>query len=402
MRLATARDELVPLRDDRVRENPPYLTVVLLSRVITRIGTVADVHAGRRGGPVRLRPGVPAGLLPADQQRGPHPRERDLPGVRAPVRGRPRGWAPGGIVTYAADRIYEEVAYVAYHFHWSLDEHPRPRTRRAAALRGRDREHQHPDEPGTVTPMWRWPWRAQRTVQRSAASAASASTGDAGPPAGAPTHRRDEPPAWLGLPAIQRVTPDEPRLNLPESFTGSLAAWRDPSYLSPLGHLVGAGEPAGVLHGAVLPVPEPAPADPGTAGGTPADTLTSLPLVTPPPEARRTAPSLQRQIGCAGGAAAGRVARGTTGPGGARDGQPPADRAAGSAGTAPAGRRPAGRPGPADRRQRRARPDRRARGARDAREAGRADARAGRSAGGPRHVPRRTGRVPGRGRADGA
>lgn len=32
-------------------------------------------------------------------------------------------------MTYAADRIYEEVAYVAYHFHWSLEaildlEHP--------------------------------------------------------------------------------------------------------------------------------------------------------------------------------------------------------------------------------------------------------------------------------------
>ena len=46
MRLATARDELVPLRDDRVRENPAYLTVVLLGRVVTRIGTVTDVHAG--------------------------------------------------------------------------------------------------------------------------------------------------------------------------------------------------------------------------------------------------------------------------------------------------------------------------------------------------------------------
>jgi hypothetical protein len=46
MRLATARDELVPLRDDRVRENPAYLTVVLLARVITRIGDVGDVHAG--------------------------------------------------------------------------------------------------------------------------------------------------------------------------------------------------------------------------------------------------------------------------------------------------------------------------------------------------------------------
>jgi hypothetical protein len=46
MRLATARDELVPLRDDRVRENPAYLTVVLLGRVVTRIGTINDVHPG--------------------------------------------------------------------------------------------------------------------------------------------------------------------------------------------------------------------------------------------------------------------------------------------------------------------------------------------------------------------
>ncbi|MET8000876.1 hypothetical protein [Nonomuraea glycinis] len=46
MRLATARDELVPLRDDRVRENAAYLTVVLLGRVITRLGGITDVHAG--------------------------------------------------------------------------------------------------------------------------------------------------------------------------------------------------------------------------------------------------------------------------------------------------------------------------------------------------------------------
>lgn len=46
MRLATARDELVPLRDDRVRENPAYLSVVLLGRVVTRIGGVTDIHAG--------------------------------------------------------------------------------------------------------------------------------------------------------------------------------------------------------------------------------------------------------------------------------------------------------------------------------------------------------------------
>jgi hypothetical protein len=46
MRLATARDELVPLHDDRVRENPAYLSVVLLGRVVTRIGTITDVHPG--------------------------------------------------------------------------------------------------------------------------------------------------------------------------------------------------------------------------------------------------------------------------------------------------------------------------------------------------------------------
>jgi hypothetical protein len=46
MRLATARDELIPLRDDRVRQNPAFLTVVLLARVITRIGAIEDVHAG--------------------------------------------------------------------------------------------------------------------------------------------------------------------------------------------------------------------------------------------------------------------------------------------------------------------------------------------------------------------
>lgn len=28
----------------------------------------------------------------------------------------------GDLMTYAADELYEEVAYVAYHFHWSLDE----------------------------------------------------------------------------------------------------------------------------------------------------------------------------------------------------------------------------------------------------------------------------------------
>jgi hypothetical protein len=43
MRLATARDEIVPLQDYRVQANRAYLVIVLLSRVITKIGTVTDI-----------------------------------------------------------------------------------------------------------------------------------------------------------------------------------------------------------------------------------------------------------------------------------------------------------------------------------------------------------------------
>ena len=43
MRLATARDEIEPLRDATVRQNEAYLTVLLLARVVTRIGEVTDV-----------------------------------------------------------------------------------------------------------------------------------------------------------------------------------------------------------------------------------------------------------------------------------------------------------------------------------------------------------------------
>jgi hypothetical protein len=48
MRLATAMDEIIPMRDMRVKQNQAYLTVVLLSRVITRLGTLegADLHTG--------------------------------------------------------------------------------------------------------------------------------------------------------------------------------------------------------------------------------------------------------------------------------------------------------------------------------------------------------------------
>jgi hypothetical protein len=44
MRLATAADEILPLKDPRVKQNPAYLTVIVLSRVITRLGELTDVN----------------------------------------------------------------------------------------------------------------------------------------------------------------------------------------------------------------------------------------------------------------------------------------------------------------------------------------------------------------------
>lgn len=46
MRLATAMDEIAPLRDLRVKGNQAYLAVILLARVITRLGSLPEVNTG--------------------------------------------------------------------------------------------------------------------------------------------------------------------------------------------------------------------------------------------------------------------------------------------------------------------------------------------------------------------
>ena len=46
MRLATAMDEIVPLRDLRVKSNQGYLAIILLARVITRLGSLPDINTG--------------------------------------------------------------------------------------------------------------------------------------------------------------------------------------------------------------------------------------------------------------------------------------------------------------------------------------------------------------------
>lgn len=55
MRLATAADEILPLKDPRVQKNPAYLSVILLSRVVTRLGGIDTVT-----------PNVVEGLFAAD------------------------------------------------------------------------------------------------------------------------------------------------------------------------------------------------------------------------------------------------------------------------------------------------------------------------------------------------
>jgi hypothetical protein len=46
MRLATAMDEIAPLRDPRVKANQAYLVIILLARVITQLGTLDAVDTG--------------------------------------------------------------------------------------------------------------------------------------------------------------------------------------------------------------------------------------------------------------------------------------------------------------------------------------------------------------------
>ena len=46
MRLATAMDEITPLRDARVKGNEAYMSVMILSRVITKLGEMTNINTG--------------------------------------------------------------------------------------------------------------------------------------------------------------------------------------------------------------------------------------------------------------------------------------------------------------------------------------------------------------------
>jgi hypothetical protein len=42
--MSTAYDEIAPLKDPRVQANPGYLVIILLSRVVTKLGTLEHIH----------------------------------------------------------------------------------------------------------------------------------------------------------------------------------------------------------------------------------------------------------------------------------------------------------------------------------------------------------------------
>ena len=44
MRLSTAADEILPLKDPRVQSNPGYLTIIILSRVVTKLGGLQTIN----------------------------------------------------------------------------------------------------------------------------------------------------------------------------------------------------------------------------------------------------------------------------------------------------------------------------------------------------------------------
>ena len=57
MRLATAKDEIIPLQDFRVKNNRAYLVIILLSRVMTKLGELKEGE---------VNPGILEGLFSAD------------------------------------------------------------------------------------------------------------------------------------------------------------------------------------------------------------------------------------------------------------------------------------------------------------------------------------------------
>ena len=119
MRLATAADEILPLRDPRVQQNEAYLVVIVLARVITRLGFAAR----------RSITGVIEDLYASDLAYLQRLYEKfnasddDRAGARVPKsNGRQEQTAAedyrrgGSMKAYPVKSLYEEMAFIATTF----------------------------------------------------------------------------------------------------------------------------------------------------------------------------------------------------------------------------------------------------------------------------------------------
>jgi hypothetical protein len=79
----------------------------------------------------------------------------------------------------------------------------------------------------------RWPWQAADR--------------DAGDAEGQPRDDTPSPAGWAFLPPLSRTVGDQPTLTRTDSFTRSLPAWGNPSFMGPMSHLVSMDGPSGIL-----------------------------------------------------------------------------------------------------------------------------------------------------------
>ncbi|MCD5342357.1 hypothetical protein LR392_09005 [Arthrobacter sp. AK04] len=86
----------------------------------------------------------------------------------------------------------------------------------------------------------RWPWQRKRIEPPTDDAGRGLQQQAAAPP-------RVPPAGWAFLPPLQRTTTNMQLVSAPDHFTGALAAWGDPSFTSPMAHLVSTAAPAGII-----------------------------------------------------------------------------------------------------------------------------------------------------------
>lgn len=153
-----------------------------------------------------------------------------------------------------------------------------------------------------------WPWRKQAEPPAIGTGPADSTTtgntagnsADSGRPAGSGEQSVVRRPRadWQLVAPIQRVVGDPPLINPVQRFSGSLAAWRDPSFLAPLAHALHPEEPSGVITDLATPHADPSAGH--LHGGD-----VAMPLATPAsPPKRPAGAAVQRSAIASAGPAA--------------------------------------------------------------------------------------------------